>query len=208
MSAPAAAALWEGEAPLILASSSTIRRALLESVGLEADVMPAEIDERALEFAMGTRGPKEVAAHLAQAKAEAVSRTMAHRYVLGADQTLSVAGRQLNKPAHRREAADHLVLMSGRSHQLHSGLALAINGHTVWTHVETATLHVRPLSAAFIHAYLDAAGDHVLKSVGAYQIEGLGMHLFDRIEGDHSTIMGLPLLPLLRQLRNMGLLVD
>lgn len=201
-------ALWSGETPLILASSSTIRRVLIESAGLPLDVMPADIDERALEYALGPRGPKEVAANLAMAKALAVSKTQPQRYVLGADQTLELGGRQLNKPASRREAADHLVLMSGRSHHLHSALALAINGHAVWSHVETATLHVRPLSGAFIHDYLEAAGEHVTRSVGAYQIEGLGMHLFNRIEGDHTTIMGLPVLPLFRQLRNMGLLAD
>lgn len=201
-------ALWSGDNPLILASASRIRRALIEATGIPVEVEAADIDERGLEYALGPRGPREVAANLAAAKAVAVSALHTTRYVLGADQTLEVAGRQLNKPQSRREAADHLVLLSGLKHQLHSGLALAINGHTVWSHVETATLHVRPLSGSFIHDYLDAAGDDVMLSVGAYQIEGLGMHLFDRIEGDHTTIMGLPLLPLLRQLRKMGLLAD
>ncbi len=200
--------LWSGETPLILASGSAIRRALIKACAIPVEVMPADIDERGLEYALGPRGPREVAANLAAAKAMAVSRAEPHRYVLGADQTLDFGGRRLDKPASRQEAADHLVLLSGRAHQLHSGLALAINGHAVWSHVETATLHMRPLSGAFIHDYLDAAGSAVTSSVGAYQIEGLGMHLFQKIEGDHTTIMGLPLLPLLRQLRNMGLLAD
>ena len=202
-------ALWSTtDAPLVLASSSAIRRVLLETSGLPVEVNPATIDERSIEAALLGRPAADVAATLAAAKAETVSRSLPHRIVLGADQTLAVAGRQLHKAASRREAAEHLELLSGRTHQLHSGLALAMNGHTIWSHVETATLAVRPLSAAFIHAYLDAAGDTILKSVGAYQIEGLGMHLFASIEGDHSTILGLPLLPLLRQLRNMGLVAE
>lgn len=202
-------ALWStADAPLVLASSSAIRRVLLETSGLPVDVHPADIDERMIEAALSGCPADDLAVTLAAAKAEAVSRSLAHRTVLGADQTLAVAGRVLNKAASRREAADHLELLSGRTHKLHSGLALAVNGHTIWSHVETATLTVRPLSAAFIRAYLDAAGDAILKSVGAYQIEGLGMHLFDRIEGDHTTILGLPLLPLLRQLRNMGIVAE
>ena len=202
-------ALWSTEdAPLILASASTIRRVLIETSGIPVEVQPADIDERAIEAALAGRPGRDIAASLAGAKAEQVSRLVPHRIVLGADQTLVVGGRALHKPSGRRQAAEHLEILSGRSHQLHSGLALAMNGHVIWTHVETATMQVRPLSAAFINGYLDAAGEAVLKSVGAYQIEGLGMHLFDRIEGDHSTILGLPLLPLLHQLRNMGLVIE
>lgn len=200
--------LWTGESPLVLASASVIRKALAESSGLPVDVIPANIDERGLEAALGSSAPIDVARTLAVAKAEDVSKCLPGRYVLGADQTLDLGHRALHKPQSRQQAADQLAQLSGRTHHLHSGLALAINGHTIWSHVETASLHARPLSAAFIHTYLDAAGDDVLTSVGGYQIEGLGMHLFEKIEGDHSVIMGLPLLPLLRQLRNMDLLHD
>lgn len=200
--------LWSGEAPLVLASGSVIRRALLESVEIPLQIAPADLDERSIEHGLRTRSAQDVAAQLSAAKALSVSQSFAGQYVLGADQTLAVAASQLHKPRDRHEAARHLERLSGRAHQLHSGLALAINGHVIWTHVETATLHMRMLSAAFIHDYLETAGDTVLSSVGAYQIEGLGMHLFDKIEGDHTTIMGMPLLPLLRQFRNMGLVVE
>lgn len=200
--------LWKGDFPLILASASVVRRALAESAGLPVEVVPAAVDERAVEAGLGQAEPRQVADALARAKAEAVSAQNPGRYVIGADQTLAVGGRMLHKPASRQQAADQLGLLAGRSHQLHSALALALNGRSLWSHVETATLTARPYAGAFIHAYLDSAGDAVMSSVGAYQIEGLGMHLFEKIEGDHSVIMGLPLLPLLRQLRNLDLLHD
>lgn len=201
-------ALWRAPAPLVLASASPIRRAIIDSLGIPVESLPATIDERALEAQLATGSPLEIAQTLSSAKADAVSARLAGRLVLGADQTLAVAGRILHKATSRQQAADHLALLSGRSHQLHAGLALSRNGRTIWRHVETASLTVRPLSAGFIHAYLDAAGDAVLSSVGIYQIEDLGMHLFDKVEGDHTTIMGLPALPLLAQLRNMALVHD
>jgi len=199
-------ALWLATEPLVLASASSIRRAILDSAGIPVEAVPAGIDERALEAGLARADARDSALLLSEAKAETVSGALPGRYVLGADQTLAVGGRTLHKPQNRQQAADHLALLSGRVHQLHAGLALARNGRTVWRHVETARLSVRPLSAGFIHAYLDAAGEGVCASVGVYQIEDLGMHLFEAIEGDHTTIMGLPLLPLLRQLRNMNLL--
>lgn len=201
----AAGSLWRAEQPLVLASASVIRRALAESAGLVVEVMPATIDERAREEDFAAAAPDAVARMLAAAKSLDVSARLPDRYVLGADQTLEVGHRILHKPRTRQEAADQLGALAGRRHRLHSALALSINGHAIWSHVETATLSARPYASAFIHAYLDAAGDAVLRSVGGYQIEGLGMHLFDRIEGDHSVIMGLPLLPLLAQLRNLDL---
>ncbi|HRK23354.1 MAG TPA: Maf family protein [Beijerinckiaceae bacterium] len=200
--------LWQADAPLVLASASAVRRALLEAVGVPFVAQPARIDERALEAASKSRDPVELARLLADAKALAVSQDMPNRYVLGADQTLSIAGGMLHKPGSRRAAVDQLMRLSGARHRLHAGLALAINGHVIWHHVETASLTMRPLSAAFVHAYLEAAGDPVLASVGVYQIEALGMHLFEAIEGDHSTIMGLPLMPLLGRLRMMGLVLE
>lgn len=200
--------LWQGEAPLVLASASGVRRALIESVDIPVVVDPAAIDERAIEAGLGAVSSDRVALALAGDKALAVSSRWPDRYVLGCDQTLALGTTRLDKPTNRREAADHLMRMSGRSHHLHSALALAINGHVLWQHVETARMDMRPLSSAFIHAYLEAAGETVLHSVGAYRIEGLGMHLFSAISGDHSTVMGLPLPPLLRQLRNLGLVLE
>lgn len=198
--------LWRGETPLILASASSIRKALAESAGISVHVQPAEVDERVAEMAIPGSAPADIAQALSVLKAEFVSRRYPGHYVLGADQTLDLAGQCLHKPATRQEAADQLARLAGRQHRLHSGMALAINGHAIWRCVETATLTTRNYSASFIHAYLDSAGDGVLRSVGAYQLEGLGVHLFEAIEGDHTIILGLPLLPLLKQLRNMGLM--
>ena len=201
--------IWTAEAGLILASGSATRRAMLASAGLMPDIVPAAIDERALEARLGLNADSAtIAAMLASAKAMAVGLDRPDRYVLGADQTLAVGSVQLHKAADREGAKASLVLLSGRSHSLHSGLALAHGGRIVWSHVETATLHVRVLTPAFIESYLDLMGDAALKSVGAYQYEGIGVHLFERISGDQSTILGLPLLPLLAELRRLGLVLE
>jgi septum formation protein len=203
----AAATLWLAREPLILASRSAGRRALLEAAGIPVQLHPAGIDERAAEGEARAAGAdaEGVAAALAAAKALAVSRDMPGRVVLGADQTLAVDGAALHKPASLEEAAGHLRLMGGRNHQLHSAVHIR-RGDTVLLHtVETATLHMRALSEAMIRRYCEAAGDAVLSSVGAYQLEGLGIHLFERIEGDHFTIVGLPMLPVLDALRRAGL---
>ena len=200
--------LWLAETPLILASGSRTRLDLLRSAGLDPEVVPASIDERAIEAASSHRSDQaELARHLAELKALAVSRAAPHRLVLGADQTLAVGGGQLHKTESRAEAEATLRTLSGRAHTLHSGLALARSGAILWSHVETARLHVRVLSPAFIAAYLVLVGPAAYQSVGAYQYEGLGVHLFERIEGDQSTILGLPLPPLLAELRRMGLLL-
>lgn len=198
--------LWRAAQPLLLASRSPIRRAILDSLGIPVACIPSTIDERALEARLTGYSPPECALLLAEAKADQVAADHPGALVLGADQTLAVAGRVLHKPANRQQAADHLALLSGRDHHLHAALALARNGRTIWRHVETATLTVRPLTSGFIQTYLDAAGESVFASVGVYRIEDLGMHLFEAIAGDHTTIMGLPALPLLRQLRNLDLI--
>jgi len=195
---------------LVLASKSATRIELLTRAGVAFDVEGAGIDERDVEAPLrsGEADPATIAGHLADAKALAVSRRRPADLVLGADQTLGL-GRELFVKADDRAGAEaQLARLSGRTHHLHAALSLAVGGHVVWRHLSSASLTVRPMTAAAIGAYLDAAGDAILKSVGAYQIEGLGMHLFERIEGDHSTILGLPLLPLLRQLRNMGLITE
>jgi septum formation protein len=197
---------WRRPRPLVLASKSTARRNLLEGAGIPFVVEAAAIDERSIEAPLLARHADgaEIAAHLAHAKAEAVSRSRPDDLVLGADQTLAFEGRIYSKPADRAAAAAQLAGFSGRTHELHSALCLMQGDTCVFAHVETAKLTCRPYDTPFIETYLDAAGDAVLTSVGAYQLEALGIHLFARIEGDHATILGLPLLPLLAFLREEG----
>jgi septum formation protein len=188
---------------LILASKSAARMQLLKNAGIEFEVMPAPLDERAVEgplIAAG-RNPAEIALALAEAKALAVSRAEPAATVIGADQTLEADGERWTKPGSIRQARDQLERLSGRTHALHSGVAVARNGAVDWHHVASARLTMRALSAGFIDAYLRQIGDNALASVGAYQIEGLGIQLFERVDGDFFTILGLPLLPLLGRLR-------
>lgn len=198
--------IWRGEEPLILASQSAARRMLLSNAGLTFDAAPADIDERAIQQKSGLTVPGDVAALLAEQKAAFVSLRHPGRYVVGADQTLSVGDRLFNKPAGREQAAQQIRDLSGRTHELHSAIAVACDGATIFSHVSVAHMTMRQLDDAAIDAYLDAAGDKVTTSVGAYQLEGLGVHLFELIEGDHFTILGLPLLPLLKFLRGEGMI--
>jgi septum formation protein len=202
------AGLWIGE-PLVLASASRPRAALLAAAGVPIEQHPAAIDERALELPLIARGEPAVAvaAHLAAEKARAVSRALPGRLVLGADQVLDIDGEQFTKPRDRATARVQLGRLSGRRHALHSAAALAEDGAIVATAVQTATLDMRPLGEDFLERYLDTAGPAITTSVGAYQLEGLGAQLFERIEGDHFTVLGLPLLPLLDILRRHGRLV-
>jgi len=191
---------------LILASGSPHRLALLEAAGLALDVVRPDIDERAIDATLDDTGltPAEIATILAEAKAGSVSERETDALVIGCDQTLSLEEELLHKPADMEEARRRLLNLSGKTHQLDSAVVLAKNGQTIWRHVSTARLTMRRLSPEFIGRHLSAAGPGVLSSVGAYQIEGLGIQLFDRIEGDHFTIIGLPLLPLLAELRRLG----
>lgn len=193
---------------LILASASPFRRLLLENAGVDFRVVPASIDERGLEAELeeSRTSGEGVADALAQAKALSVSADWPDHIVIGSDQTLSLEGRLFHKPASMAAAADHLRDLSGRTHRLNSAIALACNGEILWTHLSIATLTIRPLSEGFIARHLQRAGEKVLGSVGAYQLEGEGVNLFERIEGDYFTILGLPLLPLLGQLRKMGVI--
>ncbi|WP_316168381.1 MULTISPECIES: Maf family protein [unclassified Bradyrhizobium] len=198
--------LWRGEVPLVLASQSRARRTLLENAGLACVAEPADIDERAMQTESGLVAPYELALHLAKAKALAVSATKPGAHVAGADQTLALGDRLFNKPAGRDEAHRQLLALAGRTHALHSAIAVARDSEVVFSHVAVAWMSMRPLSETDISAYLDEAGAAVTTSVGAYQLEGLGVHLFDRIDGDHFTILGLPLLPLLAFFRDAQLL--
>jgi septum formation protein len=198
--------VWRGTKPLILASQSAARQTLLANAGIAFEAVPAEIDERAIELASGLSAPGEIAALLAREKAVSVSLRHPGQFVVGADQTLALDQRLFSKPAGRAQAAVQLRALAGQPHELHSATAVARDGEILFEDVSIARMTMRPLDGAAIRAYLDAAGEAVTTSVGAYQLEGLGVHLFERIEGDHFTILGLPLLPLLKFLRSQGLL--
>ncbi len=197
-------ALWIAEQPLVLASRSHVRGRILAAAGLRFEIRPAQLDERALEAKDGPADAAAVARRLACAKAVAVAAGMPGRLVLGADQTLTRGDRRFSKPADRSAAAEQLRALRGRTHELHSALALARDGTVLFTHVGTARMTMRGFSDQFLEAYLDMAGEAAFASVGGYQLEGIGIHLFERVDGDYFTILGLPLLPLLAYLRDNG----
>jgi septum formation protein len=198
--------IWRGKYPLILASQSRARQMLLANAGISFEAVPADIDERSVQKNSGLSAPGEIASLLAREKALFVSSTNPGRYVVGADQTLALGNRLFSKPAGRAQAAEQLHLLAGCMHELHSAVAVARDGEIVFSDVSVARMTMRQFAENEIEAYLDEAGQAVTTSVGAYQLEGLGVHLFERIEGDHFTILGLPLLPLLKFLRGEGLL--
>jgi septum formation protein len=198
---------WIGVAPLVLASKSESRRALLTAAGLHAAILPANIDERALEHQFFADGgsAEDLAATLAEAKALAVSVLRPEAYCLGADQTLTLGNTVMHKPRDFNEAAQSLSMLSGRTHRLTSAFCVARSGTNLVIDADYADLHMRPLDRQTIATYLDLAGPLVLSSVGAYQIEGLGVNLFDRVEGDFATILGMPMFKLLAWLRRQHL---
>ena len=198
--------IWRGKSRLILASQSRARQALLANAGIAFETIPADIDEREIQRVSGLSAPGEIASLLAREKALSVSSCQPGRIVVGADQTLALGKRLFSKPADRAQAAEQLRGLAGASHELHSAVAVARDGKIMFDTVAVARMTMRQLSEAEIDAYVDQAGDAVTTSVGAYQLEGLGIHLFERIEGDHFTILGMPLLPLLAFLRSQQLL--
>jgi septum formation protein len=196
--------LWRAAMPLVLASKSEVRRTLLEAAGLPVEAVAAEIDERAIEARAGLDDPGPVAALLAREKARAVAAGLADRLVVGADQTLALDRRRFSKPTSRTAARDQLLALAGRTHELHSAVAVVSGDAIRFEHIAVARLTMRRCSEAFVDRYLDAAGAAVFASVGGYQLERIGVQLFERIEGDHFTVLGLPLLPLLAFLRREG----
>jgi septum formation protein len=195
---------------LILASGSSTRRKMLAAAGVAARVIPADVDEAVIRDTLTAGGndidPLDIAEVLARAKAQHVLATHPTALVIGADQILALGSRLFAKPEGMEGARQTLIDLRGQTHQLHSSVVLAQGGEIVWSYGDTAHLAVRDMSDAFIDRYLDEAGPDVCHSVGAYQLEGLGVQLFDRIDGDYFTILGLPLLPLLAELRARGVI--
>jgi septum formation protein len=198
--------LWIGKSPLVLASQSLTRQTLLAHAGLEFDVVYSDIDERAVQQDSGLTTAREIALLLACAKALTASASQPGRFVIGADQTLARGERLFAKPTDRAQAAEQLSALSGGRHELYSAAAVARDGEIVFAEAAVAAMMMRRLTPSEIDTYLEIAGETVLSSVGAYQLEGLGIHLFEQIEGDHFTILGLPLLPLLAFFRRERLL--
>ncbi len=192
-------------ASLILASSSPFRRMLMTNAGLAFDWKAATIDERAIEKPLEEKGasPQEVALVLAEAKALNVAETCPEAIIIGSDQTMSLGDRVYHKPRDMADARDHLLSLSGQTHQLNSAVVLVRGSTPVWTHMSSARLTMRKLSPDFIDRHLERVGEKALSSVGAYQLEGEGIQLFEKIEGDYFTILGLPMLPLLEKLREL-----
>jgi septum formation protein len=202
--------LQDPAVPVVLASTSRTRSGLLRSAGLVFETAAPGVDEESVKEAAKAEGlaPTDAALLLAELKARRISERLPAAVVIGADQILVCEGRWFDKPADRESAAAQLAALSGRTHTLVTAVAVMKGGATLWSHVATPRLAMRPLSEATIAAYLDVAGQAVFGSVGAYQAEGLGIRLFSAIEGEHSAILGLPLLPLLGFLRQHRVLGD
>jgi len=201
-------ALWAAAEPLVLASKSTARLALLASAGIAVEVLPADIDERGIEAKASAKDADVAAVLLAREKARAVAAQRPGRLVLGADQTLALGTRRFSKPVDRAAAADQLRDLRGKTHALHSALVVMRDSDVLFEHADVARLTMRMFSDFFLEQYLDLVANAVTSSVGAYQLENAGVQLFERIEGDYFTILGLPLLPLVDFLRREHCLVE
>jgi septum formation protein len=195
---------------IILASTSRARREMLAAAGIAFTVEAADVDEPAIRKTLLAAGsaatPPQIADALARAKAEDVSQRHKGSLVIGGDQVLALGTELLTKAKDEATARATLKKLRGKTHELHSAVALAADGKVLWTHTGTARLKMRDFSDAFLEEYLTRAGDRIGQSVGAYELEGLGVQLFDKIEGDYFTILGLPLLPLLAELRAQGMI--
>ena len=191
--------------PIILASNSRFRAELLVNAGIEFTTASASIDERAIEQPLleANLGPADIAQVLAEAKAANVSALNPNTLIIGCDQTLSMNDTMFHKPVDMKQARQHILKFSGKTHQLNSAVAFVFNQQTIWRHVSVANMTMRKLTPEYIGRYMAQAGQSVLSSVGAYQLEGVGVQLFKQIDGDYFNIIGLPLLPLLSELRSL-----
>src|SRR6202051_2615497 len=200
--------LWLAATPLVLASRSAVVRGVWDAAGGPVEICPGDIDERGVEAAAPLQAPVAIAALLAREKAALIAERNRGRLVLGADQTLSLDGRRFSKPADRAAARAQLRALSGRTHELYSAIAFVQDGAVLCEHVGVARLTMRTVSDRFLDDYLDAVGDAATASVGAYQLEGFGIQLFERLDGDYFTVLGLPLLTALDFLRRHGCLAQ
>lgn len=192
----------------VLASGSAIRRQVLTEACIEFQVQKSDVDEAALKEAHPDVQPRDMALLLGRAKSVAVSALNPEPVVLGADQTMELDGKLLDKLPRRDMARSRLLAMRGRPHFLHSGLVLSRGGEPIWEYQQTSTIHVRDFSDEFLDYYLEIAGDELTASVGAYAYEGFGSQLLEHVDGDYYAVLGLPLLPLLAELRKLGVLVS
>jgi septum formation protein len=199
--------LWLSPDPLVLASRSKVRQKLLAAAGIPVEVCPADLDEREVELRAPSRQSAAVAAFLSREKALSVELSNPGRLVLGADQLLAHDGRRFSKPGDRANARAQLLALSGRTHTLYSAVAFVQNATVLFEHVSTARMTMRALSDRFLEHYLDVVGSAATESVGAYQLEGLGIQLFERVDGEYFTILGLPLMEALGFLREHGFLL-
>lgn len=201
---------------IILASGSAVRASLMRGAHIPFEVVPADIDEsilkRELEASPAAEGEHgagpAIASALAKAKAEIVSSAHPEALVIGADQVMTLGKTCYDKPKDMEEARARLKEFRGKPHLLHGGVALAQGGKTIWDHYQPSHLTMRDFSDAFLDHYLETAGEEILKSVGAYQFESIGAQLFEKIDSDYFSILGLPLLPLMAELRRLGALVE
>ena len=192
--------------PLILASRSAARQAMLTGAGLAFEAKDAGVDEDAIKATLPDHAPADLALELAKAKALAVSQREGTAWVLGSDQILAFDGGLVSKAGTLAEARTRLSTMRGRTHDLHSAVALARGGTVVWSGVDTVRMQMRGFSDAFLDAYLETEGEALLASVGAYRLEGMGAQLFEKVEGDYFTVLGMPLWLVLAELRRVGLI--
>ena len=193
---------------IVLASKSQSRRTMLDAVGVPYEAIPADIDERAVEITMDGCPPGDIAEALSVAKAQAVASNHIGRLVLGSDSLVVCGGQRFDKPTNRENAADHLRFFSGKVMELHSGAAIVRDNTCEWSTASLAALHVRELSDAFIEQYLDAEWPEIGYCAGAFRIEAMGPQLFEKIEGDQFTVLGMPLLGVLGALRELGVIAS
>lgn len=198
--------LMADDVSVALASASAVRRRLLEAAGLKFDVLASNVDEDAVRAALVDVDPVDVAEVLARAKADDVARRINAAVVIGADQVLALGDEVLTKPADMEEARAQLLALKGRRHQLHSAVVIAQDNEVTWVHVDTVDITMRDYSPAFVGRYLSAAGSEALTSVGCYQLEGPGVQLIEKFSGDYFSVLGLPLMPLLAELRRLQVL--